>query len=245
MKNILSSVGIGAAEVDTILPKTTLRPGETVEAEVEVRGGSTEQDVDDIYFALITSYRTEDGRKSKVIDKFRLTESFTIAPDEERTFPVEFTIPYGTPTTMGHTDVWVETGLDIDWALDPEDKDYIDVEPSPRLEAVFDAVESLGFSFHTAECQADPYGTFTSQRSFIQEFEFKPHSGPFAGDFDELELVPHESEGELTVHVEIDKRGGLLAEMTDTDERRVTFTVTDADTGAIKEDLRRTIEQHR
>ncbi|WP_158059421.1 sporulation protein [Halorussus halophilus] len=245
MKNILSSVGIGAAEVDTILPKTTFRPGETVEAEVEVHGGSTGQDVDDVYFALITSYRTEDGRKSSVIDKFRLTESFTIEPDEERTFDVEFTIPYSTPTTMGHTDVWVETGLDIDWALDPEDKDYIEVEPSPRLQAVFDAVESLGFTFHTAECQADPHGAFTSRRSFIQEFEFKPRSGPFAGDFDELELVPRESEGELTVHVEIDKRGGLLAEMADMDERRATLTVADADSRSVEADLRRTIEQHR
>ena len=244
MKNILSSVGIGAAKVDTVLPKTTLRPGETVEAEVQVRGGSTEQDVDDVYFALITSYRTEEGRKRSVVDKFRLTESFTIEPDEERTFTTELTIPYGTPVTMGHTDVWVETGLDIDWALDPEDKDYIEVEPSPRLQALFDAVESLGFSFHTAECQADPRGVFTSRRSFIQEFEFKPHSGPFSSDFDELELVPRESEGELTVHVEIDKRGGLLSEMADTDERRATFTVTDADADAIAQDLRRTIEQH-
>ncbi|WP_458186798.1 sporulation protein [Haladaptatus sp. NG-WS-4] len=39
MKRILSRVGIGAARVDTVLPKTTLTAGESVEVEVHVEGG--------------------------------------------------------------------------------------------------------------------------------------------------------------------------------------------------------------
>ena len=244
MKRFLSSVGIGAAKVDTVLPKTTLKAGETVEATVEVRGGSTDQEVDQIYFALETSYRTEDGRKTAVVDKFQLAESFTIEPDEERSFDVEIEIPLETPVTVGHTDVWVETGLDVDWALDPDDTDYVEIEPEPRLQAVFDAAESLGLSLHSAECQADPHGTFTSRRSFVQEFEFRPQSGPFAGKLDELELVARPTEDELTIYVEIDRRGGLLSEMTDTDERRATLSVTDADADRIAEELRATVERH-
>ncbi|WP_049922847.1 sporulation protein, partial [Halopiger djelfimassiliensis] len=44
MKRILSSLGIGAATVDTVLP-TTLTAGETV----DVSGGNDSQEIDGIY----------------------------------------------------------------------------------------------------------------------------------------------------------------------------------------------------
>lgn len=146
--------------------------------------------------------------------------------------------------TLGKVDVWVETELEIDMAVDPEDKDYLDVRPTDRMQAVFDAAEDLGFTFRSAECEADPYGRYTSGRPFIQEFEFVPQSGAFVGDLDEIELVFAPSREQLTVFLEVDRRGGLLSELTDTDERKTQFTVTDESASAVTETLRSVIEQH-
>ncbi|WP_231186923.1 sporulation protein [Haladaptatus sp. DYF46] len=217
MKRILSRVGIGSARVDTVLPKTTLSAGESVDAEVRVEGGSAEQEVDAIYFALLTRYETDDSVRTGVIDKFHVADPFTIGPDEERTFHVTIDVPLDTPITAGRTDVWLETGLDIDWSVDPDDRDPIQVEPGPKLGAFMDALDSLGFRLRKAQCEQAPGSIFAGR--FVQELEFVPHAGPFAGKLDELEVVATETETGLDVKLEIDRRGGLLSEMADIDER--------------------------
>jgi len=122
MKRVLTSLGIGAATVDTVLP-TTLTAGESVDARVDVTGGNDSQEVDGIYFALETRYETDDSTGTAKIDTFRLADPFTIEPDEERSFTVSVDVPYHTPVTLGKTKVWLDTGLDIDWAVDPDDRD--------------------------------------------------------------------------------------------------------------------------
>ena len=243
MKKVLASVGIGNASVDTVLPSATVTPGETVDAEVNISGGSAEQEVGAIRFELETKYATEEGYEEADIDRFTLTEDLTIEPDREETRSVEIEIPYGTPVTLGNVDVWVETELDIDWAVDPEDTDYLDVRPTPRLQAVFDAMEELGFSFRSAECEADPYDRYGTGNRFVQEFEFRPQAGPFRGDLDEVELVVSESPAELTLFIEIDRRGGLLSELAETDESKTSLTIRDADVDSVRDDLERTISK--
>lgn len=243
MSKILSSIGIGSAEVDTILPRDHVSPGETIEAIVEVDGGSEEQEIDDIYFSIVTQYQTEEGIDTEAVSTFKMAEAFTIHPGEQREIPVEIEIPYNTPLTMGSTDVWIRTGLDIDWAVDPKDKDEIEVRPDERLQAMFDAVEDLGFSFHSSEVMKSTHGSFTSQ-SFVQEFEFKPHGGPFAGDLDELELIPMPSPDGVEVIVEVDRRGGIFDAMGDWDETKTQMHFTEADPDALQEQFEALIREN-
>lgn len=242
MKQILSRVGIGSARVDTVLPKTTLSAGESVEADVHVEGGSSEQEVDAIYFALLTRYETDESVRTGVIDKFRIADPFTVGPDEERTFTVTIDVPLDTPISAGRTKIWLETGLDIDWSVDPDDTDPIQVEPGPRLGAFVDALDSLGFSLRTAQCEQAP-GTLFSGK-FVQELEFVPHSGPFAGKLDELEVVATETETGLDVKLEIDRRGGLLSEMADVDERWAQLSFTGERASDVEAKLHAEIERH-
>lgn len=242
MKKVLASIGIGNATVDTVLPSETVRPGETLDAEVHIAGGDVEQEVGTIRFELETRYLTDDGYQETDIDRFTLTDGLTIEPGQEETRPVTIDIPYSTPITLGQIDVWVETELDIDLAVDPEDKDYLEVKPTPRLQAVFDAMDDLGLSLRTAECEADPYGRYASRQRFIQEFEFRANSGPFHGSLDEIELVALPDRESLTVFLEVDRRGGLLSEMAETDERKTSLTIDSTDVGQIREELQTTIE---
>jgi len=240
MKKVLATVGIGNATVDTVLSSETVQPGETVDAEIRIEGGNAEQEVRHIDLEFETYYHTEDGRREGTVDTSRLTDGFTIEPDESRTIDTQVDIPWGTPLTMGGVEVWLETELDVT-GIDPEDKDYLDVRPTDRMQAVFDAAESLGLSLHTAKNEEVP--GWGSNR-FVQEFEFRTSGGPFAGDLDEIELIFDPGPDRLTVAVEVDRRGGLLSEMTDTDERKDSLVVETADAGAVERDLREIIERN-
>lgn len=241
MKRILARIGIGAATVDTVLPTTQLTQGDSVDAEVRLHGGSTEQDVDAIYFALETRYRDEEGYRTTTLSRKRVTDPFTLDAEEERTIDVTFEVPRETPVTMGKTEVWLDTGLDIEGALDPDDRDHVEVQPGPHLDALFDALDDLGFGFYTSSCEATG-GLFSSR--FAQEFEFRPRSGPFAGSFDELEVVATPAEEGLDVLMEVDRRGGLLSEMTDMDERYERFSVTHTDVPRLADEVRSVVERH-
>ncbi|QLG50375.1 sporulation protein [Natrinema halophilum] len=241
MKRILSSLGIGAATVDTVLP-TTLTAGESVDARVDVTGGNDEQEVDDIYFALATRYETDESTRSAKIDTFRAADSFTIEPDEERSFPVTIDVPYHTPVTMDRTSVWLDTGLDIDWAVDPDDRDDLEIQPDPLRQSLFDALESLGFTLRTAKCEATE-SLFANHR-FVQELEFVPRTGPFAGDLDELEVVPLPEGDGFDLLLEVDRRGGLLTEHFDADEQTDRLSLRNDDGGDLERRLRTAIERN-
>jgi sporulation-control protein len=243
MRRVLSSLGIGSATVDTVLPHTTVHPGDSLDVTVEVEGGSTDQEIDGVYFAVVTRYATEEGYETAAIARSQLTESFTIEAGEERTLDATVDVPRHTPLTLGGTEVWIETGLDIDWAVDPDDEDRIEVEADDRLAAVFDALDDLGFTFHTAECSAAPRSLRHAGASFVQEFAFRAAAGPFAGDLDELELIPQYTDDGLSLAVEVDRRGGLLAEMTDADERHTRVHVSGTDATTVADDLRTAIRE--
>ncbi|ELZ10562.1 SpoOM family protein [Natrinema thermotolerans DSM 11552] len=240
MKRVLSRLGIGSATVETVLPPT-LTAGESVDARVDVTGGNDSQDVESIYVALVTRYETDESHGTAKLETDALSNSFTIDPDEERSFTVTIDIPYHTPVTSDRTDVWLDTGLDIDWAVDPDDRDPIEIEPDPLRETLFDALESLGFARKTATCEATE-SLFADHR-FVQELEFVPRSGPFVDDLDELEVVTLPEGDGFDLLLEIDRRGGLLAEQFDADERHERLSLRPGDESDLERRLRTAIER--
>ena len=230
MGKFLSRIGIGSAEVDTILHSDTVQPGDTIEAHVEVEGGSADQEVDEIELAVMTRYEveTDEGTSyhNETLLETELTDGFTIEAGEEMTIDGgEIHVPESTPPTIGKTQVWVATGLDIDWSLDPTDEDHLEVQPGPYYSALVEAVESLGFARRSVDnVKASSFGPQT----FAQELEYKPTSGPYAGELDEIELFPSRQGDGLSVVVEVDKRGGSLFG-SDESHHRVTVDSTDPD----------------
>ena len=243
MRKILASVGIGNASVDTVLDATTVHPGETVGARIEVTGGDAEQEVGAVRLELETRYLTEDGYRDADVRTYTLSDGFTVEPGAERTVETELEIPYETPLTLGGTDVWVETELDVSMAVDPEDRDPLTVNPTPRMATAFDAMESLGFTLREVEVAADPHGRYFSGPRFVQEFEYRAVDGPFVGRVDEVELVPRDGPEELDLFVEVDRRGGLLSEVSGTDESHARLTLTPTDTREVEREIREAVER--
>ncbi|WP_079509433.1 sporulation protein [Mesobacillus jeotgali] len=249
---VFASVGIGAAKVDTKLEKDRVMPGEEVRGVVEIRGGNTEQKIDDIYLSLHTTYIKEsDDRKytaTAQIDRFRLTQSFIIQENETKEIPFSFRLPLEMPLTLGRTKVWVSTGLDIKNAIDPGDKDYLMVVPNQLMQGVFNAVSDLGFRLREADCEQAPRH-LRRNLPFIQEFEFVPSSGPFRGRLDELELVFYpNSENEVEILMQVDRRargiGGFLSEAMGMDETYVRMNIHASDLPSLQHTLQNAIGRY-
>ncbi|MEH7255403.1 sporulation protein [Neobacillus niacini] len=248
---VFASVGIGSAAVDTKLERNSYMPGETVKGVVEIRGGKVEQQVDDIYLAINTTYVKEsDDKKYNVtatIDRFRITSPFVIGKNERKEIPFSFQLPLDTPLSIGRSKIWVTTGLDIKNAVDPGDKDYLQIVPSPLMNAVFNAIDSLGFRLREADCEAAPH-RLRGRLPFVQEFEFVPTSGPFRGRLDELELVFRPAgNGGLELLLQVDRRarglGGLFSEAAGLDETNVRITVTTADIPTLQQQIHSVIQR--
>ncbi|KGR90742.1 sporulation protein SpoOM [Ureibacillus massiliensis 4400831 = CIP 108448 = CCUG 49529] len=249
---MLASVGIGSSKVDTKLEKSSYEAGEIVRGEVEIYGGNVEQTVDAIFLTLYTTYIKElDDTKytSKApIEHFRVSEGFKIGPNERKTIPFSFQLPYEMPITVGSTRVWIKTELDIKSGADSEDKDYIEIRPSRIASSLLNAVTDLGLTLRKADCEKASY-RYGGKYPFIQEFEFVPVSGPFRGILDELEIVfLAQSENAVEILMQVDRRargfGGFLAEALDADESNVRLTFTLQDIPYLRDRLQQTIAKY-
>lgn len=236
MKRLLSSIGIGAATVDTILPQAAVRPGEAVELDVELSGGDSAQRIDGLYFVLKTAVDGED----RVVTRASADESFTIDPGEERTERVTFPVPVWTPVTRGGVRVWLETGADIDWAVDPSDSDDVTVAPGPHVAALFEAAADLGFEFVSARLVETPW---LDDRPFAQALVFDPGER-FARDVSRLVLTTIPRDDDLRLYIEVQQRDAVAETAgQDFNEQELSVTVTYADPEMLARRITTTIEQ--
>lgn len=249
LKKWLASVGIGSAKVDTQLENAHLTPGEVVQGKVVIQGGSIDQQVDRInLFVMTEAVREKEDRKvyEKVeLGAFSICDAFTIGVGEKKELDFQFILPIHTPPTLGRTKVWIQTGLDVPNAIDPNDRDYIKVDTHRNMNTVLVALTN-GLGFRLRQVQME----YSRQYRYVQEFEFIP-GNEFRRDLDELEVIFFMAENRVDLILQVDRRakglGGLLAEALEMDESYVkaSFTSEEIEQGAssIAEKLRRKIAQ--
>ena len=161
-KKILASVGIGAAKVDTVLETEHLQPGQKFNAVIVIKGGDVDQEISGLDLALMTRVKVEsdDGEyfTNHVIEKWRITDIGMIAAGAEKHIPFEARLHSETPITeinagYNQSHVWLETGLDIDLALDPTDRDALHIYPNDAVSTLMEAMDRLGFSLVKADVE--------------------------------------------------------------------------------------------
>ena len=230
-KKAMASLSIGAATVDAVLEQPELVPGQRVDFTIRVKGGAAAQQIDNIYLNICCQYfaerekpRGEDGEVTEKVKQvysliqWSLPEMFIIAPDEERIFNASFVLPYNTPISLGEGKVWLKTGLDIQFAIDPSDTDLLVVRPDAMMAGLFESMTQAGLQLRYVECEAAQGFALP----FVQEFEFVPVSGTFLGRWKELEIIAWRDEQQLNLWFAVDRlrRGfqGMLSGLLDRGE---------------------------
>jgi len=236
VKRMFSSIGIGNAKVDTVLTRNQFAPGDVIEATVHIKGGKVDQRIEEIYFSLHCNYLEEDDdrvrERTAVLEHYKLGESLVVLPGTVEQIPVDLTLPFDVPLSLGKTQVWIQTGLDIKQGVDPSDRDPIEIVPDRFLEAFLRTIEDMGFRLHSAECEKVSR-SFGNRLPFVQEMEFFPEYGDFHGRVKELEIVYHHHGDHLELWLEIDRRtrgfSGFMSEVIGSDESRMRLDVYDED----------------
>ncbi|MEG0259047.1 MAG: sporulation protein [Lysinibacillus sp.] len=248
----LASIGLGAAKVDTKLEKSSYVAGETVRGIVEIKGGNVEQDIATIYLTVYTTYIREANDKkytdSAAINKVQVCSPFSIKANEGKSIPFSFELSLDTPVTMGKTKVWIQTGVDIKNAVDPTDKDFIEVKPTNIATRVLNEMTNLGFRLRKVDCEKASL-KIRSHFPFVQEFEFAPTSGTYRSHLDELEIVfLSQAQNSAELLIQIDRKvrglGSLFAEALDMDESYVRMTITAQDLPHLNTKLSQAIAKH-
>ena len=214
-KKILASVGIGAATVDTQLESEQLMPGERFNAQILIKGGDVAQDISGLALALMTQaeVETDEGEHHEniALQSWKLSESFTLQPGEEKVIPFSGVIHPETPLTQLHCSynksrVWLKTGLEIDLALDAGDKDFIAVQPTPSMARFLQAMDQCGYNLSSADVEKGYLNGdgFRSSTGCYQELEFRPSGfSRFAVKEVEVSFVP--GAGVTHALIEIDR----------------------------------------
>lgn len=232
--SVLTRIGIGSATIDLIPEQRTVQPGDEIDAHLEVQGGTSAQTVDDIDIALITRYEEEGAEGNAFWTQYGLwttefTNGFTVEPNADRSIDVPpIQVPPFTPVTLDTTTVWIQSALDISWAVDPSDIDQIEVRPSDALQAVLDALEDrLGCRLEmvkNVETETD-----LTSHPFVQMFQFGGGDGPLAGALDHFTIapIPTDDRNELTLLLWVDRLGER--EVGDVREGQLSINTTNPD----------------
>ncbi|WP_444898720.1 sporulation protein [Microbulbifer sp. SSSA003] len=216
LQKLKASLGIGAAKVDTVLESASVFQGGLITGNVHVQGGDIEQAIEAINLKLCTEVKVENDNGTSyvnmILSAVRIMEPFTIGAGEGREIPFEFKLNDETPITAlvarkNQCRVWLETALDIDFAIDPKDRDYLEIKPLPVVQSIIAMIESEGFDLVKTDVEKGYLngGAFSSKSGCYQEIEFKG-GGFFGAKEIELSFI---LDGEM-VHclAEIDRRFG-------------------------------------
>lgn len=186
-KQILASVGVGGATVDTQVADHHLQPGQSFQATIVIKGGDVSQQISGLDLALMTKVKVNNDNggyvKNYPLARWRITESFEIKAGEVREIPFTGQLHPETPFTRlpvrnNQSKVWLQTGVDIDMAWDPSDIDTLEITPTKVTQYLLTAMDSLGYVLNKADVELGVLTTkgFRSTSGCYQELEFRPRN---------------------------------------------------------------------
>ncbi|WP_336770362.1 sporulation protein [Bacillus bombysepticus] len=197
-KKILAKMGKGAATVDLRFENKPYCVGETVSGEVVIVGGEVEQNINKLSVNLMMKYSHDEESIKRVIAQIPLSSGFIIRPKEDKRIPFTYLIPADIPISTHSVTFYLDTQLDIQGGVDRGDIDYLKVEKSQIMLAVFNALSIMGFR------EKHSSGKLTKNG---QEFSFFP-TVEFSGKIEEIELIFSNEITGVRIWMEVDNRNG-------------------------------------
>lgn len=236
LKNFLRRLGVGGPEIDAVLDTDRVEAGGIVSGMLHIRGGDADQvasrAVLEVMARVTKRVGDEEYRSDEVICGVEIPGPIKLGGSVS--LPFRMQLPAYTPVTSlgGQNFVWLRSGLDIPWTVDPTDTDRLEIFPNAAQANVLQAMHDLGFALYRVDIE--PRSAWFG-RKWVQEFEFRPATRGRLR-FDEVEIVFENQRGsQIEILMQVDRAarglGGLLMEMSGTDESWVRGTI-DASTPA-------------
>jgi len=197
-KNISAALGFGGAKVDTILDHNEVVQGGLVAGHVKVVAGKVDQHIDAIIIKLMTKVKQEIDDSIQFVDhvlaQYSVSEPFNAEAEIEYRFDFQFNLHPEAPITTLAVDnnqclVWLDTELDIEYAIDASDEDVIHVAPLPVVASIISKIiddKDLKLVKADMESGTISMSGFTNESGAYQEVEFRQSSFFSRG---ELELT--------------------------------------------------------
>jgi sporulation-control protein len=169
-----AALGVGGPAVDTVLDDPVTRPGESLRGAVHLTGGERDVEIERIVLTLLT----RDGATTRELGRHEMAGEFRLKAGEARAVPLQIAVPLGTPITHVFGErvpglaVGVRTGLEVAFAHDPGDLDFVAVHPLPAEAAALEALRALGFRFKDIGLASAPVSSDWSSADVSQVFQF-------------------------------------------------------------------------
>lgn len=214
-KKVLSSLGVQGVQVNTVLTNPQLQVGQNLQGAIHFTGASSSKRINGIYLELMTMVEVESGdheaRQAQCIARWPISGAFDLLANQRHECPFNLQLPLETPITQlnchyNHSQVWLHTHLDIDWAIDAHDDDALAIYPSPTMQALITALEQCGLSLYSADVERGQLrgGHFQSTIGCYQELEFRPTA--WLSSLNELEVSFVTTHDQTHVLFEVDRK---------------------------------------
>lgn len=221
---LMSSLGLQSVTVDTLIQNPAVYAGQVIQGEVRLSGADQPKQINGLSLQLMTIAEVESGdhefNQPLILQQWSLAQRFELAAQQELVLPFQLELPHETPVTevncrRNSSRVWIHTHLDVDWGLDAKDRDYLQVHPTPVVQAFLQAMQQAGLVLNSVDVEKGQLRGrgFQSTIGCYQEFEFVPER---FGSMNEVEVSFVAQPQQTHVMLEIDRklRGDQLKTLT-------------------------------
>jgi sporulation-control protein len=125
LRKYMSLLGVGSAQIDLILKKDVLTPGDSVHGKFLIKGGTVAQELQQIECILVmVDLKTE---QEETLDKVLIDVETRIQPDGDDMVPFTFQLPTDVPPSNKHISYHFKTKLVFKQGIESWDEDMIKV----------------------------------------------------------------------------------------------------------------------
>jgi sporulation-control protein len=187
-RKFLSSLGLNAPSVETVVENPGVLPGETLRCVVTVVGGAADTDIERLRLDLVVRAESREADDSTAwrnpypvaaagFGAFRLAAGATVTQRVDLRVPWEMPLTHWRGARIPGGRAAVRTELAIDNAVDRGDFDEIAVHALPAQDAILRAYTDLGFRLHEAEVKVGsleraPHMRARQTQPYWQEIDF-------------------------------------------------------------------------
>lgn len=215
LNKILSSFGVQGIHIDTILKTSSLQPGQLLTGEIHFKGATTNKSINGLSLQLMTKVEVEsedhEYTQNLCIAHWNISAAFELIAHQAHIIPFQIQLPYETPITAlkcarNRSQVWLHTHLDVDWGIDAQDQDGLQIKPTFIMQNFLNAMQHCGFILAHADVEKGQLNGqgFRSTIGCYQELEFVPQ-GMF-NSINEVEVSFVAQEHHTHVLIEIDRK---------------------------------------